>query len=114
MTSKEAITLQNVIDTKFDDFTKRKMKDYLGEMDEELIMCVIEHLKDHKGPTKLIEALEPVSVLYQAYTLAFISRGWLQVLMEEAEEFVILLWRQIVFESVAYAEGLETREIVLA
>lgn len=34
--------------------------------------------------------------------------------MEEAEEFVVLLWRQVVFESVAYAEGLETGDIVLA
>lgn len=34
---------------------------YLGEMDEEdLIMFVLEHLKDHKSPQKLIEGLEPV------------------------------------------------------
>lgn len=37
-----------------------------------------------------------------------------QVLMEEAEELVILLWRQVVFESVAYAEGLDTEDIMLA
>jgi len=37
------------------------MKDYLGEMeDDDLIMFVVEHLKDHKGPAKLIEGLEPV------------------------------------------------------
>jgi len=34
---------------------------YLGEMEEDdLIMFVLEHLKDHKGPQKLVEGLEPV------------------------------------------------------
>ncbi|KAG9003857.1 hypothetical protein FRB94_002848 [Tulasnella sp. JGI-2019a] len=85
-----------LIDIKFEKLTKRKMKDYLGELeDDDLIMFVVEHLKDHKGPTKLIEGLEPV-------------------LVEEAEDFTVLLWRQIVFESVAYAEGLETGDIVLS
>ncbi|KAG8920556.1 hypothetical protein FRC01_000703 [Tulasnella sp. 417] len=86
----------NLIDTKFEQITKRKMKDYLGDLeDDDLIMFVVEHLKDHKPPQKLLEGLE-------------------SVLMEEAEEFVVLLWRQVVFESVAYAEGLETGDIVLA
>lgn len=86
----------HLIDTKFEQITKRKMKDYLGDLeDDDLIMFVVEHLKDHKPPQKLLEGLE-------------------SVLMEEAEEFVVLLWRQVVFESVAYAEGLETGDIVLA
>jgi RNA-binding protein 25 len=43
---------------------KRLMMKYLGEMEEEdLIMFVLEHLKDHKGPQKLVEGLEPVSSL---------------------------------------------------
>ncbi len=29
--------------------------------EEDLIMFVLEHLKDHKAPQKLIEGLEPVS-----------------------------------------------------
>ncbi|KAG8901365.1 hypothetical protein FRB99_005375 [Tulasnella sp. 403] len=86
----------HLIDSKFEDLIKRRMKHYLGEMeDDDLIMFVVEHLKDHKGPQKLVEGLEPV-------------------LVEEAEEFVVSLWRQVVFESVAYAEGLEARDIVLA
>jgi hypothetical protein len=37
------------------------MMKYLGEMEEEdLIMFVLEHLKDHKGPQKLVEGLAPV------------------------------------------------------
>jgi len=37
------------------------MTKYLGDMeDEDLIMFVLEHLKDHKAPQKLVEGLEPV------------------------------------------------------
>ena len=37
------------------------MVKYLGEMEEDdLILFVLEHLKDHKSPQKLIEGLEPV------------------------------------------------------
>lgn len=34
---------------------------YLGELeDDDLIMFVLEHLKDHKSPLKLVDGLEPV------------------------------------------------------
>lgn len=37
------------------------MTKYLGELDDDdLVMFVVEHLKDHKGPQKLVEGLEPV------------------------------------------------------
>jgi hypothetical protein len=37
------------------------MVKYLGEMEEDdLILFVLEHLQDHKGPQKLVEGLEPV------------------------------------------------------
>ena len=50
-----------MIDRKFEPLVKRLMMKYLGEMEEEdLIMFVLEHLKDHKGPQKLVEGLEPV------------------------------------------------------
>jgi hypothetical protein len=40
------------------------MTKYLGEMEEEdLILFVLEHLKDHKAPHKLVEGLEPVRTL---------------------------------------------------
>lgn len=57
------------------------MTKYLGEMEEEdLIMFVIEHLKDHKGPQKLVEGLEPVCSLIVAIlfllTLFEIDRSW--------------------------------------
>ena len=50
-----------MIDRKLEPLVKRLMVKYLGEMEEEdLIMFVLEHLKDHKSPQKLIEGLEPV------------------------------------------------------
>ena len=37
------------------------MVKYLGEMEEDdLILFVLEHLKDHKSPQKLVEGLDPV------------------------------------------------------
>lgn len=40
---------------------KKLMVKYLGELeDEDVVMFVIEHLKDHKSPAKLVEGLEPV------------------------------------------------------
>ncbi|TFY78132.1 hypothetical protein EWM64_g5881 [Hericium alpestre] len=54
------------------------------------IVFVLEHLKDYKAPQTLVEGLE-------------------LVLEEEAVEFVISIWRQIIFESTAYGEGLHTK-----
>jgi len=54
-------TFQSIIDRKFEPLVKRQMIKYLGELeDDDLIMFVLEHLKDHKTPQKLVEGLEPV------------------------------------------------------
>ncbi|KAF9018967.1 hypothetical protein BDZ89DRAFT_959633 [Hymenopellis radicata] len=82
-----------MIDRKLEPLVKRLMVKYLGEMEEEdLIMFVLEHLKDHKGPQKLVEGLEPV-------------------LEEEAIELVVSVWRQVIFESMAYGEGLHSEKV---
>ena len=53
-----------MIDRKLEPLVKRLMVKYLGELeDDDLVMFVLEHLKDHKGPHKLTEGLEPVSSL---------------------------------------------------
>ena len=65
------------------------MKDLLGEVDEDLVDFVLEHLREKKGPGSLVDGLEPVFT-------------------DEAIEFVISLWRQLSFESIAWASGLET------
>ena len=52
---------QTMIDRKLEPLVKRQMIKYLGELeDDDLVMFVLEHLKDHKTPQKLIEGLEPV------------------------------------------------------
>jgi RNA-binding protein 25 len=92
---------------------KRLMVKYLGEMEEEdLIMFVLEHLKDHKPPQKLIEGLEPVR-LFVTFKIDFILTLSLQVLEEEATELVVNVWRQIIFESMAYNEGLLTDKMLV-
>ena len=56
--------MKNMIDRKLEPLLKREMTKYLGELeDDDLVMFVLEHLKDHKGPHKLVEGLEPVRVL---------------------------------------------------
>ena len=39
---------------------RNKMKDLLGEVDEDLAEFVLEHLRDRKGPDDLVDGLEPV------------------------------------------------------
>ena len=56
---------QTMIDRKLEPLVKKLMVKYLGELeDDDLVMFVLEHLKDHKGPHKLIEGLEPVRAPY--------------------------------------------------
>ncbi|KAF8527025.1 hypothetical protein BU17DRAFT_39978 [Hysterangium stoloniferum] len=86
---------EQLVDRKFEPIVKRKMTDYLGELeDDDLVMFVVEHLKDKKSPQKLVDELE-------------------SVLVEEAEEFVLALWRQVTFESLAYGEGLDSGKMLV-
>ena len=104
-----------LIDRKLEPLIKRLMVKYLGEMEEEdLIMFVVEHLKDHKSPHKLIEGLEAVRILYfLLHILVLICLFLHQVLEEESIEFTVNLWRQIIFESMAYNEGLVTEKTLV-
>ncbi|KAI0783447.1 hypothetical protein C8Q75DRAFT_433671 [Abortiporus biennis] len=84
-----------MVDRKLEPLVKRLMVKYLGELeDDDLVLFVSEHLKDHKGPHKLVEGLEPV-------------------LEEEAVELTIAVWRQVIFESLAYGEGLHTERMMV-
>jgi hypothetical protein len=90
------------------------MVNYLGELeDDDLVMFVVEHLKDHKGPQKLIEGLEPVR-LTNSWCSCHLLNVYGQVLEEEAQEFTISIWRQIIFESMAYGEGLHTERLMVS
>ena len=62
------ILRQQLVDRKLEPVIKRKMTEYLGELeDDDLVMFVVEHLKDKKGPQKLVEGLEPVSNLVEGF-----------------------------------------------
>lgn len=102
-----------MIDRKLEPLIRRRMVSYLGELeDDDLVMFVVEHLKDHKGPHKLIEGLEPVRLIYNRCTSHSLNIHK-QVLEEEAQEFTISIWRQIIFESMAYGEGLHTEKLMV-
>jgi len=84
-----------LIDRKLEPIVRKKMTSYLGELDDDdLVMFVLEHLKDHKSPAKLVEGLEPV-------------------LEDEAADFTIHLWRQIIFEIMAYEDGINTGSMLI-
>lgn len=56
-----------MIDRKLEPLIKREMVKYLGELeDDDLIMFVLEHLKDHKGPQKLVEGLVQVRPFHES------------------------------------------------
>jgi transposase len=58
-----------MIDRKLEPLVKRQMVKYLGELeDDDLVMFVLEHIKDHKGPHKLVDGLEPVRMLHDLYS----------------------------------------------
>ncbi|WWD18199.1 hypothetical protein CI109_102649 [Kwoniella shandongensis] len=80
---------ESTIRDKIQPFVHEKMVDLLGELDQDLADFVLEHLRDRRGADDLVEGLEPV-------------------LAEDAESFVVQLWKQLVFESAAFKAGLET------
>jgi hypothetical protein len=66
-----------LIDRKLEPLVKKLMVKYLGELeDEDVVMYVIEHLKDHKSPAKLVEGLEPVRMLRASETFAQPTRTY--------------------------------------
>ncbi|ORX35471.1 hypothetical protein BD324DRAFT_632974 [Kockovaella imperatae] len=80
---------ESMMSTKIMSFIQSKMKDLLGEVDQDLADFVLEHLRERKKAADLIDGLEPIFA-------------------DEATEFVTALWRQLAFESLAWASGLET------
>lgn len=59
-----------MIDRKLEPLVKRLMVKYLGELeDDDLVMFVLEHLKDHKPPHKLVEGLAPVRIVAISFSV---------------------------------------------
>lgn len=57
-----------MIDRKMEPLVKPLMVKYRGELEDDdmhdMVMFVLEYLKDHKTPAKLIEGLQPVRLEY--------------------------------------------------
>ncbi|KAI9617951.1 hypothetical protein KEM48_006889 [Puccinia striiformis f. sp. tritici PST-130] len=78
-----------IIDEKLKGFANKKIIDYLGIQEEELVVAIIDHIRAKKNAQGLVDELEPV-------------------LAEEAEEFVVKFWRMLVFEIRVNEAGLSS------
>ncbi|SPO26684.1 related to SNU71 - component of U1 snRNP required for mRNA splicing via spliceosome [Ustilago trichophora] len=78
---------EQLIQTKYRRWADAEIEESLGEKVEELVTVVIESLQSRAGAKMLVESVEPV-------------------LAEEAEAFVAKLWRLVIVDSLAAAEGI--------
>ncbi|KIO02861.1 hypothetical protein M404DRAFT_39474, partial [Pisolithus tinctorius Marx 270] len=100
--------VRTMIDRKLEPIIKHQMVKYRSELeDDDLTMFVVEHLKDHKGPQKLVESLEPARMYSRTQSL------FRHIVLEEAQEFAINIWRQVIFECMACGEALQTERMTI-
>ncbi|CAH7688235.1 hypothetical protein BY996DRAFT_6429379 [Phakopsora pachyrhizi] len=78
-----------ILNDKLKPFANKKIVEYLGLEEEELVNAILDHVKAKKGPNGLVEELEPV-------------------LAEEAEEFTLKFWRMLIFEIKAAEAGVSS------
>ncbi|PLW19772.1 hypothetical protein PCANC_07636 [Puccinia coronata f. sp. avenae] len=78
---------ESIINDKLKPFANKKIMDYLGLQEDELVVAIIDHIRAKKDAQGLVEELEPV-------------------LAEEAEEFTLKFWRMLVFELRAAEAGI--------
>ncbi|MBW0472873.1 hypothetical protein O181_012588 [Austropuccinia psidii MF-1] len=78
---------ESVIEDKLKPFANKKIMEYLGLQEDELVTAIIDHIRARKDAPGLVEELEPV-------------------LAEEAEEFTLKFWRMLVFEVRAAEAGI--------
>jgi len=74
---------KNIVKTIMEPWVKKKIRDYVGEEEPTLIEFILKMLLDHISPTEILEQVLPV-------------------LDEEAEAFVIKLWRLLIFEMIRH------------
>ncbi|KAA1097316.1 hypothetical protein PGT21_002667 [Puccinia graminis f. sp. tritici] len=80
---------ESIINDKLKPFADKKIIDYLGLQEDELVVAIIDHIRAKKDAQGLVEELEPV-------------------LAEEAEEFTLKFWRMLVFELRAAEAGISS------
>ncbi|KAF8671400.1 PWI domain [Rhizoctonia solani] len=102
---------ESTVQKKIVPLARKKLEEYLGELDDDdMVVFIADHVRSRKGPVELVEALEPVRDYFIPYLWlqVFYSHTTAHVLVEEATDLVVALWRQVVFESAAYGDGLES------
>jgi len=83
---------ESIINDKLKPFANKKIIDYLGLQEDELVVAIIDHIRAKKDAQGLVEELEPV-------------------LAEEAEEFTLKFWRMLVFELRAAEAGITSTPV---
>jgi len=68
-------------------FIGKKIKEYFGEEEKELVDFIVEYIKNHNTAEQLYNELKPA-------------------LADEAEVFVMIIWRMIIFETESRQQGL--------
>jgi len=74
----QVVDENNIVEDKMKGWVKKKIFDYLGEEEEQLIEFICKKLKDHTPPDSLLDLL-------------------LLVLEDEATDFVIRMWRMLIY-----------------
>jgi RNA-binding protein 25 len=74
------VDAQGLVESKMRAWTGKKMLEYLGEEEPAMVDFVLAKLRDHVRPQAILDELR-------------------QVLEEEADMFVALLWRKLAFEA---------------
>jgi len=81
----DVIEKHNIVEGKMRLWIKKKIKEYLGEEDPTLTDFILTKIAAHKSPTEILDQLA-------------------LVLDEEAEGFVIKLWRALLFEMLGHQQ----------
>jgi len=83
---------EKMLSEKVAPFTAKKVVEAVGTEEEELVTAVLDHLRAHGSAQALVDELEPV-------------------LEDEAVDFVIKIWRLVIFESLAAIHRIQTTAV---
>lgn len=95
-------SLQDIINKKIAPFATKTIVEYLGSEEEELLSAVTSHVRAHKDAAALVEELEPVRLAplpFIYWRLADPTLSTRQVLDEEATEFVVKVFKILIYET---------------
>lgn len=106
---------EQLIQSKYRRWADAEIEDSLGEKVDELVTVVVEALQNRSDARAVVEQVEPVSFMLNTHVVRLKAvADWIflllslvqQVLAEEAEAFVDKLWRLVLVDSLAAAQGI--------